>query len=573
MPEISVIIPVYNLENDICQMLMSVKGQSFKDFEAIVIDDGSSDHSYERMCSVLSDDNRFRIFKQENYGVSAARNRGMELAQGKYIIFFDGDDHIPQKSLENMYASIVSDNFDMTVGIMTTYNYGKASVNRQSKALSKKRKIDPDDINFINTWSQCNKMYRLSFLRDNGVKFMDVKVAEDGHFLFQVLSASPRICGCKHIVYDYIRRPFWQGEHTASKKVGIKYLDDRKRVYKDILKFSEQITENQTDTKKIEYKDRLVTRFISGGIIQAFYRRIWRCENVESALSDTLLLYRPMLSQDAWEDIVEKDWDIVPDKRLTKEDKLNEDIMVEPLISVVISSGMDKAGLDLSVESLYNQEFPSFEVIMTKEDFDRMAESFKEMSNIVVTDAENIDRNELLRDVKGRYIYFINEPVILDIHTFKKMADKLRNNDKLDFISVYMRGFYFGDLCKNDRINIRINLIDAIFGYGDRERFEKMTINVLDNSFTNKLFRKDALDGLRFSGDDISDIDKIYKELRFEKSRITSVLTPLTDKDFIMRSCRKVSRTVIRKNYIKNRVLEYFAGKGIKKFLRGILRR
>ena len=100
-----------------------------------------------------------------------------------------------------------------------------------------------------------------------------------------------------------------------------------------------------------------------------------------------------------------------------------------------------------------------------------------------------------------------------------------------------------------------------------------MTINVLDNSFTNKLFRKDALDGLRFSGDDISDIDKIYKELRFEKSRITSVLTPLTDKDFIMRSCRKVSRTVIRKNYIKNRVLEYFAGKGIKKFLRGILRR
>lgn len=222
MPEISVIIPVYNLENDICQMLMSVKGQSFKDFEAIVIDDGSSDHSYERMCSVLSDDSRFRIFKQGNYGVSAARNRGMELAQGKYIIFLDGDDHIPQKSLENMYASIVSDNFDMTVGIMTTYNYGKASVNRQSKALSKKRKIDPDDINFINTWSQCNKMYRLSFLRDNGVKFMDVKVAEDGHFLFQVLSASPRICGCKHIVYDYIRRPFWQGEHTASKKDGNK---------------------------------------------------------------------------------------------------------------------------------------------------------------------------------------------------------------------------------------------------------------------------------------------------------------------------------------------------------------
>lgn len=231
---------------------------------------------------------------------------------------------------------------------MTTYNYGKASVNRQSKALSKKRKIDPDDINFINTWSQCNKMYRLSFLRDNGVKFMDVKVAEDGHFLFQVLSASPRICGCKHIVYDYIRRPFWQGEHTASKKVGIKYLDDRKRVYKDILKFSEQITEKQTDTKKIEYKDRLVTRFISGGIIQAFYRRIWRCENVESALSDTLLLYRPMLSQDAWEDIVEKDWDIVPDKRLTKEDKLKEDIMAEPLISVVISSDMDKAAWILS---------------------------------------------------------------------------------------------------------------------------------------------------------------------------------------------------------------------------------
>ena len=87
---ISVVIPLYNKEKSIAQTLECVLNQTYKDFEVIVVDDGSKDNSAAIVAQFT--DTRIHLIRQENGGVSAARNRGIEEAQGKYVAFLDADD-------------------------------------------------------------------------------------------------------------------------------------------------------------------------------------------------------------------------------------------------------------------------------------------------------------------------------------------------------------------------------------------------------------------------------------------------------------------------------------------------
>ena len=89
---ISVIIPVFNVELFLQSCLESVKAQTLKDFEAILVDDGSSDSSGAICDAYARADNRFRVVHQPNQGVSAARNRGLDLAKGDYVYFVDAAD-------------------------------------------------------------------------------------------------------------------------------------------------------------------------------------------------------------------------------------------------------------------------------------------------------------------------------------------------------------------------------------------------------------------------------------------------------------------------------------------------
>lgn len=104
--KISIIIPVYNLEDYIATTLKSCREQSYSDFEVIIVDDGSTDSSSERIRPYL-DDHRFRYFRQKNAGVSAARNKGIEESTGEFITFLDGDDTLAPDTLER-FAGFIS---------------------------------------------------------------------------------------------------------------------------------------------------------------------------------------------------------------------------------------------------------------------------------------------------------------------------------------------------------------------------------------------------------------------------------------------------------------------------------
>ncbi|MBR5482907.1 MAG: glycosyltransferase, partial [Alphaproteobacteria bacterium] len=105
-PEISIIIPIYNVQNYLEKCLDSVKNQTFKNWEAICVNDGSTDNSLEILQQYAENDERFVVINQENGGVSSARNTGLNSATGKYIMFLDGDDFIHPQCMEIAHKTI-----------------------------------------------------------------------------------------------------------------------------------------------------------------------------------------------------------------------------------------------------------------------------------------------------------------------------------------------------------------------------------------------------------------------------------------------------------------------------------
>ena len=114
-PIFSVIVPVYNVEDYIEECLNCLLAQSFSDFEVILINDGSTDNS-ETICQKFTDkDPRFLLKSTPNQGQGAARNIGLELANGKYVYFYDSDDKLEANTLERLYHSHVENDVDMVM--------------------------------------------------------------------------------------------------------------------------------------------------------------------------------------------------------------------------------------------------------------------------------------------------------------------------------------------------------------------------------------------------------------------------------------------------------------------------
>ena len=115
MPNISVIMPVYNQEKYLNECLDSVLRQTFQDIEIICVDDGSSDSSPSILKQYAKKDSRVRVLFQENQGAGSARNHGFSVANGKYVIFLDSDDIFEEKLLEKLFTKIEKTNSDVVV--------------------------------------------------------------------------------------------------------------------------------------------------------------------------------------------------------------------------------------------------------------------------------------------------------------------------------------------------------------------------------------------------------------------------------------------------------------------------
>lgn len=119
---ISIIVPIYNVEEYLRECLDSIQKQSYLNFECIMVNDGSPDNSSKICEEFVEKDSRFRYFEKENGGVSSARNLGIEHSKGEYITFIDSDDWVESDYLEVLYTTLLEEGADITVSTYKQFN-------------------------------------------------------------------------------------------------------------------------------------------------------------------------------------------------------------------------------------------------------------------------------------------------------------------------------------------------------------------------------------------------------------------------------------------------------------------
>ncbi len=205
MDLITVIIPVYNLENYLENCVYSVMNQTYKNLQIILVDDGSTDCSG-KMCDELAmKDQRIQVIHKENGGLSDARNAGIDLAEGKYIGFVDGDDYVDNDMYETLYTAICNAHADIaSCGIHQKSDYG--DIIKCSKKIQILDKMQTYETFFIQNdsidCSCCNKLFNKSIFEI--LRFKKGIQSEDFEFLYQAFDIIKLLVCVNKAKYYYI---------------------------------------------------------------------------------------------------------------------------------------------------------------------------------------------------------------------------------------------------------------------------------------------------------------------------------------------------------------------------------
>ena len=187
-PFISVVVPVYNREQLVAACIESILNQTYKNFELIIVDDGSTDKSYEICKKYQSADKRISIIKQKNSGVSIARNQGIENAKGEYICFVDSDDTVSPDILKSYTEQLQTKAYDLIVcGFYNaTQNHKVEYYELPDREINNLKDFWNNFGNLLHInllRSPVNKLYKKSILNENKIRFdANTQIGEDALF-------------------------------------------------------------------------------------------------------------------------------------------------------------------------------------------------------------------------------------------------------------------------------------------------------------------------------------------------------------------------------------------------------
>ena len=208
MPEISVVVPVYNVEAYLDKCIDSILNQTYREFELILVDDGSTDHCPEIIDQRAAGDERIRVIHKKNGGLSDARNEGMKIARGEYVSFIDSDDFIEPEMIEKCMAKLHETGADLV--IFDFYQYYQADGRKEliANVFSGDRtyslKDTPELITSIAN-AAWNKVYRLSLFRDHGITYPWGCLYEDLGTTYRLLARAESVAFVNEPLYDYLR--------------------------------------------------------------------------------------------------------------------------------------------------------------------------------------------------------------------------------------------------------------------------------------------------------------------------------------------------------------------------------
>lgn len=222
MPRISIIIPVFNAERYLKECLDSVKNQTLADLEILCINDGSTDGSGEICAQYAVADPRFQVVNQPNAGQSAARNRGLELASGEYVMFVDSDDLLFPEACRKAWETARETGAEIVSFLFRHMNH-PARDRRLARKIRKNvftdemAKFRLTQATFFTVWS---RLYSRELLERNHIRFLDCTACEDNPFSIKAAFWANRIVFLNEFLYGY--------------RDGIGYFSDAKQIRKNL---------------------------------------------------------------------------------------------------------------------------------------------------------------------------------------------------------------------------------------------------------------------------------------------------------------------------------------------------
>lgn len=210
---ISIVVPIYNVENYLRMCLDSIQNQTYQNFECLLINDGSPDHSSKICEEFVEKDSRFKYFEKANGGLSSARNLGIECSGGggAYITFVDSDDWLEHDALDRLYGALKKENADISIGRYNSYDETRyvymtyvTDPDDSLEVIEGKAIMDREGVEEVRNgnWTVAVlKLFKRELLQD--LPFPIGKIAEDTYWTWKVLLRASRIVYLNRCVYWY----------------------------------------------------------------------------------------------------------------------------------------------------------------------------------------------------------------------------------------------------------------------------------------------------------------------------------------------------------------------------------
>ena len=429
----SIIMPVYNGANTVSYAVDSVLSQSYKDFELIVVDDGSTDHTLELLKKYREADSRVRIITQSNQGVSAARNTGIDHAKGKYIGFIDADDLVTADAFFRIHQTAVTYDAEMIVGKYERMDGFSIYQSKRMNRMVSQLWIDKNDDNLVFCMSVYIKWFRKDIIDRYHVRFENYRYLEDAVFTYKFLQYVDRIYTCPYTIYRNLRPLFFLGT-SVTRNIDQQLFDQAWPACSRILSLTEDYGDN--------FLSVLRFRMLHSIFGNVFYRKLWSVDpNSERKLFRYMETLYDELSEEWKKYYLASNADCIRgEKLMTKEDHLRS-----PIVCLVVLS-MGKENIIPFLQCLYDQQEPSFIVYFDSALKKEVPQQYRKKKNLFFVKKSRISKKALAAD--ARYITFIDQDICYEIRSVK---DAIYYLERKEADSVYLPLIKIPDHLEDDR--------------------------------------------------------------------------------------------------------------------------
>lgn len=238
-PLISVIVPIYKVEAYIEKCLTSIMAQTYERLEVILVDDGSPDQSMEKAKRLTKKDNRYIYIYKENGGSSSARNAGLDVATGEYVVFVDSDDFLFEDSIERLYHAIRLLDKKLAIADFCRFKEGRFSFPHSQSigvtmfdSATVLDKMNHSLFNYMNFTSSCGKIFKRELFDD--IRFPLGKTCEDSFILWKLYLKAEQLIYFEHPLYVYRDTP-----NSVMNSYNLSQLDSIEALEEKIQKMEE----------------------------------------------------------------------------------------------------------------------------------------------------------------------------------------------------------------------------------------------------------------------------------------------------------------------------------------------